>query len=172
VTDRKKGQQERPGIPDFDRRALVNRLVGPIALTIPFSILALRRPTADDVTEIKSLPSGGTPTSFMEQAWRMRNLALEMGDQGYGAVIVKDGRIIGQAPSRVVVSRDPTAHAEMEAIRDAVHNLGTRDLRDCIMYGTSRACPMCEAAAFWANLKSMRFGSSISDAGEPRLHLC
>jgi tRNA(Arg) A34 adenosine deaminase TadA len=105
----------------------------------------------------------------MEQAGRMRTLALETGDQGYGAVIVKDGRIVGQAPSRVVVNRDSTAHAEMEAIRDAARNLGTRDLRDCFMYSTSRACPMCEAAAYWANLKSMSFGSSISDAGEPRL---
>ena len=108
----------------------------------------------------------------MEQAWRMRNLALETGDQGYGAVIVKDGRIVGQGPSRVVVNRDPTAHAEMEAIRDAARNLGSRDLRNCVMYGTSRACPMCEAGAYWANLESMRFGSSISDAGEPRLHRC
>lgn len=105
----------------------------------------------------------------MEQAKRMRNLALETGDQGYGAVIVKDGRIVGQAPSRVVVNRDPTAHAEMEAIRDAARNLGTRDLRDCVMYATSRACPMCEAAAYWANLKDMRFGPTIADAGPPRL---
>ena len=108
----------------------------------------------------------------MEQAQRMRSLALEMGDQGYGAVIVKDGRIVGQGPSRVVVNRDPTAHAEMEAIRDAARNLGTRDLRGCVMYGTSRACPMCEAAAYWANLESVRFGSSISNGGEPRLRRC
>ena len=150
----------------------MKKLVGPFALTAPFSILAVRRSAAGAGTEIIPLPSGGTPSTFMEQAWRMRNLALETGDQGYGAVIVKDGRIVGQAPSRVVVNRDPTAHAEMEAIRDAARNLGARDLHDCVMYGTSRACPMCEAAAYWANLKSMRFGSSVSDAGEPRLHRC
>ena len=102
----------------------------------------------------------------------MGNLALETGDQGYGAVIVKDGRIVGQAPSRVVVNRDPTTHAEMVAIRDAARNLGTRDLRDYVMYFTSRACPMCEAATYWANPKSMRFGSSIFNAGEPRLRQC
>jgi tRNA(Arg) A34 adenosine deaminase TadA len=102
----------------------------------------------------------------------MRDLALETGDQGYGAVIVRRGRIVGQAPSRVVVNRDPTAHAEMEAIRDAARNLATHDLGDCVLYSTSRACPMCEAAAYWANLKGMRFGSSISDAGEPRLRRC
>jgi tRNA(Arg) A34 adenosine deaminase TadA len=172
VTDRNQGRRERAEIHNPNRRALMNRLVGPFALIFPFSILAVRRPEARDVTENIPLPSGGTPSAFMERAWRMRELALETGDQGYGAVIVKDGRIVGQAPSRVVVDRDPTAHAEMEAIRDAAHNLGTRDLRDCVMYGTSRACPMCEAAAYWANLTSMRFGSSISDAGEPQLPRC
>lgn len=108
----------------------------------------------------------------MAQAERMRDLALERGDQGYGAVIVKDGRIVGEAASRVVVNHDPTAHAEMEAIRDAARNLGTRSLDGCIMYSTSRACPMCEAAAFWAHISGMRFGTSIADAGEPKLGRC
>ena len=172
MTDRTNGRQERSGKFDFGRRALMTKLVGPYAFAIPFSILAIRRPAADNVTEVEPLPSRGTPSAFMAQAWRMRNLALEIGDQGYGAVIVKDGRIVGQAPSRVVVNRDPTAHAEMEAIRDAARRLGTRDLRDCEMYATSRACPMCESAAYWANLKRLRFGSSISDAGEPQLCRC
>ena len=172
MTDRNERRQERPEFCNLDRRTLMNRFVGPLALTVPFSILAVRRPAAGDATEVLPITSGGTPSAFMEQAWRMRDLALETGDQGYGAVIVKDGRIVGQAPSRVIVNRDPTAHAEIEAIRDAAHNLGARDLRDCVMYGTSRACPMCEAAAYWANLKSMRFGPSVSDAGQPRLHRC
>ena len=172
MTDRSKGRQERSETFDLGRRALMTRLVGPYALAIPFSILAIRRPAADNEKEIEPLPSRGTPSAYMAQAWRMRNLALEMGDQGYGAVIVKDGRIVGQAPSRVVVNRDPTAHAEMEAIRDAARKLGTRDLRDCVMYAKSRACPMCEAAAYWANLKRLCFGSSMSDAGEPQLCRC
>ncbi len=172
MTDRTKRRQESAENRNLGRRALMTRLVGPFALAIPISNLAIRRTAADNATEIKSRTSGGIPSAFMEQAWHMRNLALEMGDQGYGAVIVKDGRIVGQAPSRVVVNRDPTAHAEMEAIRDAARNLGTGDLRYCEMYATSRPCPMCEAAAYWANLKSMRFGSPISDAGEPRLRRC
>jgi tRNA(Arg) A34 adenosine deaminase TadA len=172
VKDRTEGRQGRTETFDVSRRALVTRLAAPLALAIPFSILAIRHPSADDATTIKSTPSEGTPAAFMEQAQRMRNLALETGDQGYGAVIVKDGRIVGQAPSRVVVNRDPTAHAEIEAIRDAARNLGTRDLSGCVMYGTSRACPMCEAAAYWANLTGMRFGSSVSDAGEPNLSRC
>ena len=172
MTDRTKGRREGSEDCDFGRRAVMSRFVGPLGLAIPFSVLAVRYPAADDAAKNKRLPSRGTPSAFMEQAWRMRNLALETGDQGYGAVIVKDGQIVGQAPSRVVVNRDPTAHAEMEAIRDAARNLGTRDLRDCVMYSTSRACPMCEAAAYWADLKGMRFGSPITNAGEPRLRRC
>jgi tRNA(Arg) A34 adenosine deaminase TadA len=64
----------------------------------------------------------------MKRARKMKNLALATVDQGYGAVIVKGDRIVGQAPNRVVVSGDPTAHAEMEAIRAAARTLGTRDL--------------------------------------------
>ena len=172
MTDRTKGRQRRRGDDDLSRRNLLTRLVGSLGLAVPFSILPIGRPSAANATKIKPGQSKGTPSSFMEQAVRMRDLALETGDQGYGAVIVRQGRIVGQAPSRVVVSRDPTAHAELEAIRDAARNLGTRDLGDCVLYSTSRACPMCEAAAYWTNLKGMRFGSSISDAGEPRLRRC
>ena len=172
MTDRTMGRQERPGDGELSRRALLTKLVGPFGLAVPFSVLPIGRPAAKNATKIKPRQSKGTPSSFMEQAGRMRDLALETGDQGYGAVIVRRGRIVGQAPSRVVVNRDPTAHAEMEAIRDAARNLGTRDLGDCVLYSTSRACPMCEAAAYWANLKGMRFGSTISDAGEPRLRRC
>ena len=156
----------------YGRRILLSKLLGLVGLSIPLSVWATRCGAADFSAKNITKPSKGTPSAFMKQAIRMRDLALEMGDQGFGAVIVKDGRIVGQAPSRVVVNHDPTAHAEMEAIRDAAQNLGTRDLGDSVMFSTSRACPMCEAAAFWANLKSMRFGPSISDAGEPRLRRC
>ena len=108
----------------------------------------------------------------MDHAERMRKLAIETGDQAYGAVIVKDGRIVGQAASKVVVNRDPTAHAEMEAIRDAARNLGNRDLSGCTLYSTSKACPMCEAAAYWANIEGMRYGAAIADAGAPNLGRC
>jgi guanine deaminase len=87
-------------------------------------------------------------------------------------VIVKDSQIVGQAPSRVVVNQDPTAHAEMEAIRDAARRLGTRDLSDCTLYSSSRPCPMCEAAAYWANIQNLVYGSGPTDAGPPRLSRC
>lgn len=107
--------------------------------------------------------------SFVEQAFAMRRLADEQGDQSYGAIVVRNAVIIGQAPSRVLQHRDPTAHAEMEAIRDAAARLGSRDLTGCILYSSSRACPMCEAAAFWANIETMVYGRNAQQAGAPRL---
>ena len=105
----------------------------------------------------------------MERAFEMRRRAIERGDQPYGAVIVKEGRIVGEGVSAVVTENDPTAHAEMQAIRDAARRLATSDLTSCEMYGTSRACPMCEAGAYWARIARMYYGTSIADAGAPRL---
>lgn len=100
----------------------------------------------------------------------MRDLAVELGDQPYGAVIVDgSGIVAGQAPSRVIVNGDPSAHAEMEAIRDAARRLGTRDLSTHVMYSSSRPCPMCEAAAYWANLSTLFYGTDGTEAGPPRL---
>lgn len=114
-------------------------------------------------------PSSPGPAAFMARAFEMRRLAVQRGDQPYGAVIVRDGKIVGEAASAVIVDNDPTAHAEMAAIRDAAHRLGSRDLSRSELYGTSRACPMCEAAAYWARIARMRYGESIFDAGAPQL---
>ena len=108
----------------------------------------------------------------MRRAEQMRDLAAANGDQGYGAVIVKGGRIVGQAPSRVVTNKDPTAHAEVEAIRDAARRLGTRDLSGCVMYGTFKACAMCETAAYWARLDRLDHGNAIADGGKPKYGGC
>jgi guanine deaminase len=105
----------------------------------------------------------------MERAFEMRRLAIERGDEPYGAVVVKEGRVVGEGVSSVVTGNDPTAHAELQAIRDAARRLRTRDLSGCELYGTSRACPMCEAGAFWARISRMFYGVAITDAGEPRL---
>ncbi|HZO00940.1 MAG TPA: nucleoside deaminase [Burkholderiales bacterium] len=96
---------------------------------------------------------------FARRAAELRDEAVRAGDQPYGAVVVKDGKIVGEAPSRVVSARDPTAHAEMEAIRDAARKLGTRDLSGCELYGSSPACRMCEAAAYWANIARLHPGN-------------
>lgn len=106
---------------------------------------------------------------LMERAFEMRRRAIERGDQPYGAIIAKHGRIVGEGVSAVVTDNDPTAHAEMQAIRDAARRLRTSDLTGCEMYGTSRACAMCEAGAYWARIAKMYYGSSLADAGAPRL---
>ena len=69
---------------------------------------------------------------------------LESGEGGpFGAVIVKDGKIVGRGHNRVLAAQDPTCHAEIEAIRDACRNLGTRDLSGCEIYTSCYPCPMC-----------------------------
>jgi tRNA(Arg) A34 adenosine deaminase TadA len=68
----------------------------------------------------------------------------------------------------VITATDPTAHAEMEAIRDAARRLRTHDLAGCVLVSTSRPCRMCEAAAGWARISSMVHGEALTDAGAPR----
>ena len=114
-------------------------------------------------------PEQKTPRGFIDRAFTMRRQASECGDQPYGVVIVKDGLIVGQSQSRVVIDRDPTAHAEMEAIRDAARRLGTRDLSGRRMYSSSKPCPMCEAASYWAGLDKLFHGSEITAGGAPDL---
>jgi tRNA(Arg) A34 adenosine deaminase TadA len=105
---------------------------------------------------------------FIAAAFKMKDEAVRAGDQAYGAVVVKDGRIIGFGPSRVVLKKDWTAHAEREAIREAQARLGRIDLSGCLLYSSSRPCPQCEAAAFEARIARMYHGSEATDAGAPR----
>jgi tRNA(Arg) A34 adenosine deaminase TadA len=109
---------------------------------------------------------------FMGRALTMRRLAIKSGDQPFGAVIVKDGKIVGEGPSRVIVRHDPTAHGEMEAIRDAARRLKTNVLHGCVLYTTAKPCPMCETAAYWANLSRTYYGAEIRDGGAPRYPSC
>ena len=106
---------------------------------------------------------------FIDRAFEMRRLAVDEGDQPYGAIIVRDNSIVGQSWSRVVLDQDPTGHAEVAAIRDAARRLGSRHLSGAIMYSSSRPCPMCEAAAYWAGVGAMFYGQNAEDAGAPRL---
>jgi tRNA(Arg) A34 adenosine deaminase TadA len=98
----------------------------------------------------------------------MRQQAESWGDQPYGAVLVLEGALIGEGPSRVVKDRDPDAHAERVAIRDAQQRLGRTDLSGSILYSTSRPCSQCEAAAARANVSRMIHGPGLVDAGQPR----
>lgn len=105
---------------------------------------------------------------FVAEAERMKRQAVDAGDQPYGAVVVRGGAIVGFGPSRVVAERNPDAHAERVALRDAQARLGTTDLAGAVLYSTSRPCPACEAAAAAANLDRMLVGPDAADAGKPR----
>jgi tRNA(adenine34) deaminase len=105
---------------------------------------------------------------FIAAAFKMRDEAVRAGDQAYGAVVVKDGRIIGLGPSRVVSKKDWTAHAEREAIREAQARLGSTDLSGCLLYSSSRPCLACEAAAAQASIARMYYGAEATDGGAPR----
>jgi tRNA(adenine34) deaminase len=104
---------------------------------------------------------------FIAAAFRMKDEAVRLGDQPYGAVLVKDGRILGFGPSRVVLKKDVTAHAEREAMREAQARLGRIDLSGCVLYSTSRPCSECERAAAEAKIARMVHGSEATDAGRP-----
>lgn len=84
----------------------------------------------------------------------------------FGAIVVKDGKIIGKGHNTVLKSNDPTAHAEVNAIRDAAKNLHTHDLSGCVIYVNSEPCPMCLSAIIWANIKSVYFVNTKEDAEE------
>ena len=112
-------------------------------------------------------PSAAALVAAMAQARTMRDAAVAAGDQPFGAVVLQGEVVVGAAPSRVITATDPTAHAEMEAIRDAARRLGSRDLSGCVLVSTSRPCRMCEAAAGWARVDRMVHGDALTDAGRP-----
>ena len=84
----------------------------------------------------------------------------------FGAVIVKDGEIIAEGFNNVTSSNDPTAHAEITAIRNACKKLETFDLSGCELYTSCEPCPMCLSAIIWANIKEVYYGCTKGDAGE------
>ena len=143
---------------DAGRRVSLRRIASLVAVALAGRAAAQDRPAAT-----------ADRRAFVARAFEMRRISIERGDQSYGAVVVKAGRIVGEGISAVVTDNDPTAHAEMQAIRDAARRLGTRDLGGCELYGTARACPMCEAAAYWARISRMYFGEAPTDAGAPKL---
>lgn len=82
----------------------------------------------------------------------------------FGAVIIKNNEIVGKGNNQVVLKNDPTAHAEIAAIRDACKNLGTFDLTGCEIYTSCYPCPMCLSAIIWSNIKMVYYGNTKEDA--------
>ncbi len=102
---------------------------------------------------------------FMAEAIRLAAENLETGNGGpFGAVVVKDGRIVGRGSNSVTSSNDPTAHAEINAIRNACENLNTFQLDDCEIYTSCEPCPMCLGAIYWARTKKIYYACTKTDA--------
>ena len=104
---------------------------------------------------------------FMREAIRLSAEKMEAGEGGpFGAVIVRDGKIIGRGWNRVTSAKDPTAHAEVEAIRNACANLDTFSLAGCEIYASCEPCPMCLAAIYWARIDALYYAATRNDAAE------
>ena len=93
----------------------------------------------------------------------LENLKTNAGGP-FGAVIVKDNKIIGKGSNNVLKNNDPTAHAEIMAIRDACMNIGSYDLTGCTLYTSCYPCPMCLSAIIWSNIKEVYYGNTKEDA--------
>ena len=103
--------------------------------------------------------------AFMRRAIELSRLKMRAGEGGpFGAVVVHDGRIIGEGWNRVLATRDPTAHAEIVAIREACQRLGRFSLDGAEIYATAEPCPMCLGAILWARIKRLYYGNTRLDA--------
>lgn len=101
----------------------------------------------------------------MKRAIELSRQHMRAGAGGpFGAVVVKDGKIVGEGWNKVTSTNDPTAHAEVTAIRDACAKLKTFDLKGAVLYTSCEPCPMCLASAYWARVDAIYFGSTREDA--------
>ena len=104
---------------------------------------------------------------YMKMAKKLANDNLKTNAGGpFGACIVKDGKIIGRGSNHVLANNDPTAHAEVMAIRDACKNINSYDLSNCELYTSCYPCPMCLSAIIWANIKKVYYGNTKEDAAD------
>jgi guanine deaminase len=103
--------------------------------------------------------------NFMRMAIKLseNNVTKELGGP-FGAVIVKDGKVIAKSANKVTTSNDPTAHAEVSAIRLACKKLKTFDLSRCIIYTSCEPCPMCLGAIYWSRIDMIYYGNTKKDA--------
>ena len=102
---------------------------------------------------------------YMQEAVTAALKGMQNNEGGpFGCVIVKDGKIIGKGNNKVTSTNDPTAHAEVTAIRDACKNLGSFQLEGCTIYTSCEPCPMCLGAIYWARPEKVYYGSTKTDA--------
>jgi guanine deaminase len=105
-------------------------------------------------------------TKYMRMAIELANKNIQKGGGPFGAVIVRQNEVIGTGSNQVTNHNDPTAHAEILAIREASQNLNNYNLSDCILYTTCEPCPMCLGAIYWARIPHVFFGNNRQDAAE------
>jgi tRNA(Arg) A34 adenosine deaminase TadA len=104
---------------------------------------------------------------FMREAIRLSIQMMRRGAGGpFGAIIVKGNKIVGRGSNRVTSGNDPTAHAEIVAIRDACQRLKTFSLEDCHLYTSCEPCPMCLSAIYWARIGNVFYGNTRRDAAK------
>ena len=101
---------------------------------------------------------------FMSKAIDLSIENVKQGGGPFGAVIVKNGKIVASGVNRVTANNDPTAHAEVNAIRKACKKLKTFDLSDCVIYTSCEPCPMCLGAIYWAHIGHIYYGNTKDDA--------
>jgi Cytosine/adenosine deaminases len=101
---------------------------------------------------------------FMQQAIKLSIENTKNGGGPFGAIIIKDGEIIATGVNRVTASCDPTAHAEVNAIRTAASKLGTFNLSGCEIYTSCEPCPMCLGAIYWSHLDKIYYANNKTDA--------
>ena len=148
---------------DQNRRHLLSALtLSPLA-----SLWRTSPATAQSSPPPLTQPAEQTKAAFLARARELRDQAVREGDQAYGAVMVRDGVIVGEGRNYVVLNNDPTAHAELLAVRDAARRLATRDLSNCDVYSTATPCPMCQAALYWGRVR--RIFTENLDGVAPKL---
>jgi tRNA(Arg) A34 adenosine deaminase TadA len=104
---------------------------------------------------------------FMREAIRLSKQMMRRGQGGpFGAVVVRDGKVVGRGWNQVTSANDPTAHAEVVAIREACRRLKTFQLNDCDLYTSCEPCPMCLSAIYWARLRNVFYGNTRRDAAK------
>ena len=103
---------------------------------------------------------------YMRRAIALADESVRHGGGPFGAVIVKDGVIIAEGSNSVTILNDPTAHAEVSAIREACRRLGTFHLDGCTIYTSCEPCPMCLGAIYWAGIKQIFYGNNRKDAAD------
>ena len=111
-----------------------------------------------------SILISGCDREFMEMASRLAEENVDKGGGPFGAVIVRGGKVLATGGNTVTIDNDPTAHAEVNAIRNACRGLGSFNLAGAVIYSSCEPCPMCLSAIYWAGLSRLYYGNTQEDA--------